>query len=90
MQILGWKTNPQKIWSILKRIGWPTEAPDFDPPFDLNDWSISQLIPGTSDGFPAEEYGHAHSYYESHSDPPHFKDSVDPPHWEEINYITYD
>jgi hypothetical protein len=30
-------------------IGWPTEAPDFDPPFDFE---ICQLVSGTLDGFP--------------------------------------
>ena len=90
MKIIAFVTNPQKIWSILKRIGWPTEAPDFDPSFDLSNWSISQLIQGTSDGFPVEEYCHAQSYFETNPDPPHFNASVDPPHWEDTNYIIYD
>ena len=90
MKIIAFVTHPQKIWSILKRIGWPTETPNFDPPFDLNIWSISQLIPGTSDGFPVEEFCHTQNYFEADPDPPQFKDGVDPPHWEETHYIIYD
>jgi len=50
MKIRAIVTDKAKIWRILAGIGWPTEAPDFDPPADFSKWEICQLVPGTLDG----------------------------------------
>jgi len=51
------------------------------------EWDICQLVPGTTDGFP-EEYDRG-----SGTDPPDcyfIEDNIDPPHWEDPNFIQYD
>jgi hypothetical protein len=74
-------------------IGWPTEAPAFDPPSDFSDLEICQLMP-TLDGFPVEEPCRFESdrdppKYEECIDSPHLEDNVDPPHWVDTNCIIY-
>jgi len=95
MKIRTIVTDKSKIWRILKGIGWPTEAPDFDPPSDFSDREICQLVAGTCDGFPTIEDS---CCFESGHDPPecaedvdfpHHEDSIDPPHWEDTNFIIY-
>jgi len=77
-----------EIRRILSRIGWPTEIPEFDPSYDLADWDLCQLIPGTEDGFAPDETqfqgegGPDPPFLENHTDPPHWEDDSDPPHWE--------
>ena len=95
MKIIKIVTDPIQIWHILKKIGWPTTAPEFDEPQELVEWDICQLVsvtadgfpeegclvPGTTDGFPEE----CHPSYTSNPDPPdyQFEDYIDPPHWED-------
>jgi len=87
MKIRAIVTDKAKIWRILAGIGWPTEAPDFDPPADFSKWEICQLVPGTLDGFPTfDESCHC----ESGPDPPNCENCIDPPHWEDPNDIIYD
>ncbi|MFI5342779.1 MAG: hypothetical protein ACHQUC_01015, partial [Chlamydiales bacterium] len=66
--------------------------------YDLKQWDICQLIPGTQDGFPdcEGEIQYAagpdppwENFFDSPKqqdhdmiDPPH-QDEIDPPHWEE-------
>jgi hypothetical protein len=73
-------THKDAIWRILKGIGLPVAIPEFDPPYDVYNRDICQLIPGTKDGFP-EMDGVAH--FEPLPDPPHRDDYCDPPHWED-------
>jgi hypothetical protein len=80
-------TDKTLIWRILKGIGWPTAAPEFDPPEDFSKWEICQLIPGSADGFPIVDEP---CHFKSGSDPPHYEDCIDPPHWEDPNHIVYD
>jgi hypothetical protein len=86
MKITKIVTHSAEIWRILTGIGWPTTVPEFDEPYDLTEWSISQLVPGSVDGFPAEEC------QTSGADPPEclFHEDIDPPHWEDSNFIKYD
>ena len=88
MKITKIVTHPTEIWRIISKIGWPTTTPEFDEPQDLAEWDICQLVPGTVDGFP-DEHDQPHT---SGPDPPncHFEDNVDPPHYEESNFIQYD
>ena len=86
-------TDPTKIWQILNGIGWPTEAPTFDPPLDFSDLEICQLMP-TPDGFPIEticcfESDHDPPNNEDVIDSPHPEGIIDPPHWEEADCISY-
>ena len=53
--ILSFVTHPEEIWRILRGTIWPLEAPEFDPPYELDHWNICQLMPGTLD-----EIGRAH------------------------------
>lgn len=80
MKITTLVTAPAKIWRILTGIGWPTEAPELDPPSDFFEWEICQLIPGISDGFPIIDES---CRFESGTDPPHAADYIDPPHRED-------
>lgn len=88
--------NTAEIQRILRGIGWPIKFHDFDPPYNFQDRDISQLIAGTSDGFPTMESqihcdtGPDPPSKESYSDPPwwndcrdppHCEDGIDPPHW---------
>lgn len=98
MKIIKIVTCPSEIWRILNKVGWPTTTPEFDEPQDLAEWNICQLvsesemdlcqlIPGTVDGFP-EEYDLS---FISGPGPPEYqsKDTIDPPHWEDSNFIQY-
>ena len=88
MKITKIVTDPTEIRRILTKIGWPITKPEFDEPQDLVEWDICQLVSGTLDGFP-EEY----DQFYSGKDPPesHFlEDNIDPPHWEDTNFIQYD
>ena len=64
-------------------------VPEFDPPYDIYDLDICQLIPGTEDGFSMNEaYTHSEigsdsPFVESHCDPPHWDNYCDPPHWQD-------
>jgi hypothetical protein len=80
-------TNTTEIWRLLTKIGWPATAPEFDEPLDLVEWEICQLAPGTDNGFPDDR----DQSYTSGKDPPEYYFSeIDPPHWEESNFIQYD
>ena len=70
-------TDKVKIWRILKGIGWPTEAPNFDPP---SDFEICRLVSGTLDGFPTIDEP---CRFESDHDPPQYEDCIDPSHGED-------
>lgn len=92
MKIIRIVTHPAEIRRILSNIGWPTVAPEFDPPYELIDWNICQLIPGTADGFPDV---YETCYSEEGPDPPQsdliqVESYIDPLHWDDSNYITYD
>ena len=86
IKILHFVTHKTEIQRILRRIGWPVKIHDFDPPDDIPNCDVCQLIPETLDGFPVME---AQVHYnvgpdppsqESYSDPPHSEDNIDPPH----------
>ena len=55
IKILHFVTHKAEIQRILRRIGWPVKTHDFDPPYDLPNYDVCQLIPGTVDGFPSME-----------------------------------
>ena len=86
MKITKVVTHPAEIWRILTKAGLPTTVPEFDEPQELTEWNISQLVPDTEDGFPV--YGEC---YKSGTDPPDnpFIEDIDPPHWEDPNFIQY-
>ena len=75
-------THTAEIRRILKKIGWPTEPHDFDPPYNLMNWDFCQLTPETKDGFPEMEI---QCHWEAGPDPPSMEGACDPPHWEEDN-----
>ena len=86
MKIVAFVTHSVEIRRILSGIGWPTEIPEFDPPNDLPDREICQLLPWTEDGFSPEgvqsiETGSDPPLIESYSDPPHWDDHSDSPFW---------
>jgi len=89
IKITAFVLHPAEIRRVLSRIGWPTKIPEFDPPYDLPDRDICQLLPWTEDGFSSDEVqitneGGPHPpLIESISDPPHWDDHSDPPHWED-------
>ena len=79
IKITGFVTNPLDIRRILSGIGWPTQIPEFDPPYNFSDKEICQLIPGTADGFPEEAF-----YFQEERGPdPPFLETYDPPHWDD-------
>ncbi|MCE5316352.1 MAG: hypothetical protein LLG04_03185 [Parachlamydia sp.] len=43
MKIIAIVTHPSNIRLILSRIGWPTEAADFNSPDDIAYQEVSQL-----------------------------------------------
>lgn len=91
IKITAFVLHPAEIRRILGRIGWPTEIPEFDPPYDLPEWDICQLVPWTEDGFSqggAEVQlrgvgGPDPPFIGSCPDLPHWGDHSDPPFWEE-------
>jgi hypothetical protein len=85
MKITSFVLHPVEIRRILTRIGWPTEIPEFDPPYDFPDRDICQLLPWTEDGFPSDDLqvansaGPDHPFIDYSSDPPLWDDHSDPP-----------
>ena len=82
MKIVAFVTHSAEIRRILSGIGWPTEIPEFDPPYDLPDRDICQLLPWTEDGFPPLE-GEVQITGKTGPDPPFIDYGSDPPHWED-------
>lgn len=88
IKIIAFVIHSAQIRRILSGISWPTEAPEFDPPYEPITWDICQMAPGTSDGFPEiKEQMHSDAgpdppHSEESCDPPHWEDTCDPPHWE--------
>jgi len=82
MKIVAFVMHSVEIRRILSGIGWVTEIPEFDPPYDPFDWGICQLLPWTQDGFLPLE-GENQIAEEVGSDPPFFDDNPDPPHWDD-------
>jgi hypothetical protein len=88
IKITVFVTDPAEIRRVLSGIGWPTEVPEFDPPYDFAEKDICQLLPWTEDGFSQEEThfqgeGGADPLMENHCDPPYWENHCDPPHWED-------
>jgi hypothetical protein len=88
IKIIAFITHSAQIRRILSGIGWPIEAPEFDPAYDIITWDICQLVPDTHNGFP--EFFEERIYktgpdppYIEEIDPPHCEDIFDPPHWED-------
>lgn len=103
MKIIAFITNPHTARQILAHLKLNTNP--FDPiPLELEEWEnssqiavepeyeMSQLIPGTHDGFPEiEEQVHYHAYHAGPDppccsqliDPPHCEYECDSPHWED-------
>jgi hypothetical protein len=75
IKITVFVTHPAEIRRILNRMGWPTEIPEFDPPYDFSAREICQLIPGTEDGFL--------DGCSQGPDPPFIENGCDSPHWED-------
>ena len=89
IKIVAFVTHSAEIRRILSGIGWPTEIPEFDPAYHINQWDICQLVPGTKDGFPdfdeqiKYKLGPDPPNCENYKDPPHWEDNSDPPHWDD-------
>ena len=83
IKIISFVTHAAEIRRILCGIGWPTEPLEFDPPYDIVQWDICQLIPGTEDGFPEIE---KQIDYEFGPDPPVIEKTCDPPDWQDQDY----
>jgi hypothetical protein len=94
VRIIGFVTHRAEILRILCGIGWPVQLHEFDPTEDFPEWSVSQLLPGTPDGFPEienQEYcycwrGEDRSVRNNHTSSPlreQGKSNSDPPHWQE-------
>jgi Putative transposase len=98
IKINGFVTHKAEIHRILKGIGWPIKFHEYDPPYDVPNKDICQLIYGTEDGFPmlevqvhCDEIEPDPHVQESYSDPPHWQgcydcphgdENIDPPHWD--------
>jgi len=88
IKIIAFVTHSSQIWRILRGIGWPTEAPEFDPEYEIVTWNISQLVSGTGDGFP-EINSQVHPEigpdppWQDYPDPIYEGYDRDPPHWED-------
>jgi Putative transposase/Transposase zinc-binding domain len=80
MKIVAFVTHTAEIRRILCGIGWSAEIPEFDPPYDLPDRDICQLLPWTEDGFAPSE---VQLTEEAGPDPPFIECNSDPPHWED-------
>jgi Putative transposase/Transposase zinc-binding domain len=86
--ILSFVTQAEEIRRILKGTVWPADPPEFDPPYELDHWDICQLLPGTQDGFPEDEWqvdAGPDPPWEEVGTPMHWEDHIyiDPPHYEE-------
>jgi hypothetical protein len=66
VKIIGFVTHRAEILRVLREVGWPLEHHEFDPAEDFPEWSVSQLLPDTSDGFP--EMGSQENIYWSEKD----------------------
>lgn len=77
IKIIAFVVHSAQIRRILSGINWPVEVPEFDPPCEAITWNISQMVPGTSDGFPEIE---AQMHYDAGPDPPHSEETCDPPY----------
>ena len=44
IKITSFVLHPEEIRKALRRIGWPTKIPEFDPPYNLHDRGICQLL----------------------------------------------
>jgi hypothetical protein len=88
MKILAFVTHTAEIRRILCGIGWPAEIPEFDPPYDLPERYICQLLPWTEDGFSPDvaqitaEAGPDPPFNDCSAHPPHLDDHSDPSFWE--------
>ena len=71
-----------EIRRVLSRISWPTEISEFDPPYDLPDRDICQLLPWTEDGFSLDAV-EVQITGKGGPDPPFIDSCSDPPHWED-------
>lgn len=80
IKITAFVTNAAQIHRILRGIGWPVVVPEFDPPYDLVEWDVCDLVPDTHDGFPEPEQ---QVHCDIGPDPPHCEDISDSPHWED-------
>lgn len=96
IKITAFVTHRAEIGRILRRVGWPVQEHEFDPPYALPDMEICQLIFNTEDGFPVmevqmhcimgpdppwcEDTGPDPPFRDGDSDPPHRVDNSDPPH----------
>jgi hypothetical protein len=85
IKIIGFVVHAAEIHRILRGLGWSIKTHEFDPPYDLRCDNISQLVPGSDDGFPVEVQVHCAvapdpPFQEGYSDPPHWADHADPPH----------
>ena len=86
--IITFVTHAEEIRRILKGTIWPLDPPEFDPPYDLEQGDICQLIPGTEDGFPDDKDQFVvgpDPPSEQFFDPPQWEDNSDPPHWEDYS-----
>ena len=82
MKIVAFVTHSADIRRILIGIGWPTDIPEFNPPYTLPDRDICQLLPWTEDGFPPIE-SQDQIIGIAGPDPPFIDCCSDPPHWED-------
>src|SRR5262249_4792304 len=80
IKIVAFVTQPAEIRRILSGIGWPIILPEFEAPYELVQYDICQLIPGTKDGFYEED---RQVQYDCGPDPPDYDESCDSPHWED-------
>ncbi len=62
------------------RVYRPIILPEFEAPYELVQYDICQLVPGTKDGFYEEE---REVQYDCGPDPPDYDESCDSPHWED-------
>lgn len=52
IKIIAFVTQPEHIRRILNGISWPTDIPEFDPPYEIAIYdNVCHLLPNTSDGF---------------------------------------
>jgi hypothetical protein len=90
--IFSFVTQSEEIRRILRGSIWPLDPPEFDPPYEIDHWDICQLVPGTPDGFPVEEWqiecdAGPDTPWEETCDPPHCEDNIDPPHPQDHDFI---
>ena len=88
IKIITFVTHPEHIRRILRGIGWPITAPEFDQPPEEHCDDICQLALNTPDGFPdiveQVQYDSGPDPPSSeYIDPPHSESEYDSPHWED-------